>query len=124
MLKDHFEKDIPQEKFDYLADIQLDNEINDFNNIERENSNMKNINKNIINNNLYKIKKFNNKKSNINKIIKEEYEGSDVFLIDETNKNLFAKNYNGISLEQTNNSRNPYENIRLNYKDNKLKEIT
>ena len=124
MLKDHFEKDIPQEKFDYLADIQLDNEINDFNNIERENSNMKNINKNIINNNLYKIKKFNNKKSNINKIIKEEYEGSDVFLIDETNKNLFAQNYNGISLEQTNNSRTPYENIRLNYRNNKLKAIT
>jgi hypothetical protein len=53
MLKDHFEKDIPQEKFDYLADIQLDNEINYFNNIERENSNMKNINKNIINNNFF-----------------------------------------------------------------------
>ena len=125
MLKDHFEKDIPQEKFDYLADIQLDNEINDFNNIERQNGNIRNLNTNIIKNNLNQIKESStNRQTDVNKLMKEEYEGSDVFLIDETNKNLFAKNYNGISLEQTNNSRTPYENIRLNYRNNKLKAIT
>ena len=113
MLKDYFEKDIPQEKFDYLANIELDNKIDGFLNFEEENKIFKNLRENNINNIV--------NKENNNKNIEEENEKTDVFLIDQTNKNLFTKDYN--NQNQINIDRSPYDNIRLNYQKNKLKKI-
>ena len=98
MLKDHFEKETPQESINYLADIQIDNEINNFYNIENETD--------MINNDL-----------------KDELDRSDVFLFDHTNKNLFAKVNNNKNPTQINKIRTPYDNIRQNYRKNKLKII-
>ena len=119
MLKDHFEKDTSIEKNDNLAENEI-NQFNDLNNLENGNI-IKNgdiFNNNIMQNELYKN---NNIKDNINYNIKDEIEGSDVFFIDNANKNLFAKvNKNSVLLHKNNTL---YDNIRQDYKRNKLREM-
>ena len=122
VLKDHFDKDVPQEKFDYLADIQLDNEINDFHNTENE-KNILNIELNNNANILIPNEIGKNNTNNIKNIIKEEREASDIFLIDDTNKNLFTKSNNNNYINQVNIHRTIYDNIRLNYRKKKLKML-
>ena len=110
MLKDHFEKDNSIERNENLADIEY-NQINYINNSENEN----------IFKNLNEFKRNANIQENINNNIKDEVEGSDIFFIDDTNKNLFAKvNNNKNHLYKSNTY---YDNIRQEYQRNKLKEI-
>ena len=110
MLKDHFEKDNSIEKNENLADIEY-NQINYINNSGNEN----------IFKNLNEFKRNANIQENINNNIKDEVEGSDIFFIDDTNKNLFAKvNNNKNHLYKSNTY---YDNIRQEYQRNKLKEI-
>ena len=110
MLKDHFEKDNSIERNENLADIEY-NQINYINNSGNEN----------IFKNLNEFKRNANIQENINNNIKDEVEGSDIFFIDDTNKNLFAKvNNNKNHLYKSNTY---YDNIRQEYQRNKLKEI-
>ena len=120
ILKDHFEKDVPKEKDDYLDCIQLDNEINNFPNIGYEKEKIKNKEKKVINKNM-----INNKLDikDINNCIKEETEASDKVLIEKTSDNLFIKSNNNISQRQLFRNKTFYDNIRLNYRTNKLKII-
>ena len=148
MLKDHFEKEIPIEKDDNMADIQIDNEINDLTNIKIQNNDFNkynNNNNNIYNNNInitnnYNINNINshpiNKGAqNINQKVNlinnnnfhtkndnnREIEGSDIFLIDNTNKTLFNRVINNSS--QNERQRTLYDNIRLNYQRNKQRTL-
>ena len=110
MLKDHFEKDNSIERNENLAGIEY-NQINYINNSGNEN----------IFKNLNEFKRNANIQENINNNIKDEVEGSDIFFIDDTNKNLFAKvNNNKNHLYKSNTY---YDNIRQEYQRNKLKEI-
>ena len=110
MLKDHFEKDNSIERNENLADIEY-NQINYINNSGNGN----------IFKNLNEFKRNANIQENINNNIKDEVEGSDIFFIDDTNKNLFAKvNNNKNHLYKSNTY---YDNIRQEYQRNKLKEI-
>ena len=110
MLKDHFEKDNSIERNENLADIEY-NQINYINNSGNEN----------IFKNLNEFKRNANIQENINNNIKDEVEGSDIFFIDDTNKNLFSKvNNNKNHLYKSNTY---YDNIRQEYQRNKLKEI-
>ena len=110
MLKDHFEKDNSIERNENLADIEY-NQINYINNSGNEN----------IFKNLNEFKRNANIQENINNNIKDEVEGSDIFFIDDTNKNLFAKvNNNKNHLYKSNTY---YDNILQEYQRNKLKEI-
>ena len=59
----------------------------------------------------------------INNDLKDELDRSDVFLFDHTNKNLFAKVNNNKTQTQINKIKTPYDNIRQNYRKNKLKII-
>jgi len=124
MLKDHFEKDNPQEKSDYLADIQINNEINYLEELNYENKVFKNLNEkqmenNIIHNEINTIMK---PEENNNNIFKEENEGSDVYFIDDTHKDLFCKINNKKNQNNFKRDSTFYENIRYNYQNNKLKK--
>ena len=121
MLKDHFEKDNSIEKNDNIAKIEH-NQVNDIYNSDNDKI-FKSLNGQIINNNILQseFNRNNYTQGNINNYIKDEIEGSDVFFIDDTNKNLFAKvNNNKTHLYKTNTY---YDNIRQDYQRNKLKEI-
>ena len=123
MLRDHFEKDIPQEKIDYLADIQADNEINNFKDLTYENKDFKNLNEKHIDNIIIQneINTNMNLKENNNNIIKDENERSDVYFIDDTHKVLFSKINNNKIQNNLMRGGTFYENIRYNYRKNKLK---
>ena len=70
--------------------------------------------------NFYNIE---NETDMINNDLKDELDRSDVFLFDHTNKNLFAKVNNNKTQTQINKIKTPYDNIRQNYRKNKLKII-